>query len=69
MEETVHEYIRPMLARDGGDLEIVDIKGHLVYTKLTGACAGCAGAAETLKMMVEKVLKDHVDERIRVIEV
>jgi Fe-S cluster biogenesis protein NfuA len=41
----------------------------LVYCRLAGACRGCAGAAQTLKMMIEKTLKDTVDERLRVIAV
>ena len=69
IEAAVDEYIRPMLQQDGGDVEIIDIKDTLVYCRLAGACAGCAGAAQTLKMMVEKTLKDVVDERVRVIEV
>jgi NifU-like protein len=69
VEKALEEYIRPMLQRDGGDLEIVDIKGALVYCSLQGACAGCPGAAQTLKLMVEKTLKDVVDERIRVIAI
>ena len=58
-----------MLQNDGGDVEIVDIKGALVYCRLAGACAGCAGASQTLKMMVERTLKEMVDEHIRIIEV
>jgi NifU-like protein len=58
-----------MLQQDGGDLEIVDIKDTLTYCRLAGACAGCAGAAQTLRMMVEGTLKDNVDPRIRVIQV
>jgi Fe-S cluster biogenesis protein NfuA len=58
-----------MLKMDGGDVEIVDIKDTLVYCRLNGACAGCAGASQTLKMMVERNLKEQVDERIRVIEI
>ncbi|MBU0753544.1 MAG: iron-sulfur cluster assembly scaffold protein [Planctomycetes bacterium] len=69
VEKTVEEYIRPMLQKDGGDLEIVDIKDRLLYVRLGGHCAGCAGAAQTLKMMVERTLKDQVDEKIRVIEI
>ena len=41
----------------------------LVYCRLTGACKGCAGAGQTLRMLVEQTLKEMVDERIRVIEV
>ena len=65
VEQAMDEYIRPMLQKDGGDAEIVDIKDGIVYMR----CAGCAGAATTLKLLVEKTLKEQVDERIRVIGV
>jgi len=67
VERVMDEYVRPMLQRDGGDVEIVDIKDRLVYCRLVGACHGCAGASMTLKLMIEKTLKERVDERIRVI--
>lgn len=69
VEKAVDEYIRPMLQRDGGNLEIVDIKDNLVYCRLVGACQGCPGASQTLKMMIEKTLKDVVDEGLTVIAV
>ena len=69
VEGTIEEYVRPMLERDGGNIEIVDIKGQLVYVQLKGSCAGCINATATLKMMVEQTLKNRVDERIRVIAV
>lgn len=69
IEKTVVENIQPMLEKDGGGIEIVDIKEQLVYCALKGACAHCAGATQTLKVLVEKSLKDRVDQRIRVIEV
>ncbi len=69
VERVIDEVVRPQLARDGGDLEIVDIKDTLVYCRLVGACAGCVGASRTIKMMVEQALKERVDERIRVIAV
>lgn len=69
VERVVEEYVRPQLGADGGDMEIVDIKGTLVYVRLAGSCSGCANAAITLKMMVEQILKNQVDERVRVIAV
>lgn len=69
VEKVMDEFVRPSLKRDGGDIEIVDIKGTLIYCALKGACKGCMGATQTMKMMVERILKDQVDERIRVIEV
>ena len=67
IESVVDKYLRPMLQSDGGDMEIVDIKEHLVYVQLQGACHGCAGASMTLKLMIEENLKSRVDDRIRVI--
>jgi NifU-like protein len=69
VESTVDEYIRPMLKKDGGDIEIVDIKKLLVYVQLSGSCEGCVNSTATLKMMIEQTLKNRVDERIRVIAV
>ncbi|MGA2260479.1 MAG: iron-sulfur cluster assembly scaffold protein [Acidobacteriota bacterium] len=69
VEKAIEEYIRPSLHTDGGDIEIMDIKGNLVYCRLIGACTGCMGAGQTLKMMIERTLKDRVDERVRVIQV
>lgn len=69
VEKTVEQIVQPMLARDGGKIEIVEIKDNLVFCRLEGACAGCPSASQTLKLMIEKTLKDLVDERIRVIQV
>ncbi|MEJ2246586.1 MAG: iron-sulfur cluster assembly scaffold protein [Acidobacteriota bacterium] len=69
VEKVIDEYVRPSLKADGGDLELVDIKGTIIYCQLKGACSNCMGASQTLKMMVERILKDQVDERIRVVEV
>jgi NifU-like protein len=69
IEKTLDQYVRPMLVRDGGDVEIVDIKDTAVYCRLVGACAGCKGAGMTMKLMVERTLKEMVDDRIRIITV
>ncbi len=69
IEKIIDETVRPVLKGDGGDIELVDIKGWTVYCALRGACAGCMGAARTLQLIVERTLKDQVDERIRVVPV
>lgn len=69
VEKVVNDYVRPLLQRDGGDIELVDIKDQLVFARLSGACSGCAGAATTLKTMVEQTLKTQIDDNIRVIAV
>ena len=68
IEKTVEEEIRPVLKRDGGDLEIVDIKDNLVYVQLVGACDGCESASLTIETLVEMVLQDRLDPSIKVIQ-
>ena len=54
--------IRPMLQRDGGDVELVGIDGKTVKVKLRGACAGCPMSQMTLKNGIEKFLKEEIPE-------
>lgn len=61
--QEVIDLIRPDLQADGGNIELVDVTPEgVVKVKLQGACSGCPGAAMTLKMGVEKMLKKHVPE-------
>jgi NifU-like protein len=69
VEKALEDYVRPLLQKDGGDLELTDIKDTLVYVQLTGACAGCSKSGQTMKLMVERTLKETVDDRIKVITV
>ena len=64
--EAVINEIRPMLQADGGDIELVDVEGGVVKVRLRGACAGCPGAQMTLKMGVERRLKEQIPEVERV---
>lgn len=69
IDKIVDQYVRPILVRDGGDVEVVDIKDHTVYCRLAGACRGCSSANQTLRLLVERTLKEMIDEKIRVIDV
>jgi len=65
MKERVEEAlkkIRPALEADGGGIELVDIVDGVVRVRLKGACHGCPGAQMTLKMGVERILKEEVPE-------
>jgi Fe-S cluster biogenesis protein NfuA len=61
--QEVIEQIRPNLQADGGDIDLVDVTADgIVKVKLRGACHGCPGAAMTLKMGVERLLKSKIPE-------
>lgn len=65
--QQVIDEIRPNLQADGGDIELVDVtEDGVVKVRLRGACSGCPGAAMTLKMGVERVLKSRVPQVQRV---
>ena len=58
--EKALEKIRPMLQRDGGDIELVEVTDGVVKVRLTGACKGCPMSQMTLKQGVEKLLMKEV---------
>jgi len=61
--QQVIDQIRPNLQADGGDIELVDVtEDGTVKVRLQGACHGCPGAAMTLKMGVERMLKKSIPE-------
>ncbi|MCK4914368.1 MAG: NifU family protein [Planctomycetes bacterium] len=61
--QKVIEIIRPMLQNHGGDIELVDSNGSSkIRVRLQGACRGCPGAKMTLRMGVERLLKEHMPE-------
>lgn len=60
IQQVINEEIRPVLAEDGGDMELFDVDGDVVKVILKGACSGCASSTETLKLAIEATLKDRV---------
>jgi len=61
--EKVLDEIRPMLQADGGDVELVEVTDDgIVKVRLTGACSGCPLSTITLRMGIEKKLKESIPE-------
>ena len=61
--EEVIESIRPMLTADGGNVELVEVtKDGIVKLRLTGACGGCPMSTYTLRMGIERRLKEAIPE-------
>ena len=60
--EKALEKIRPALQADGGNIELVDVIDGVVKVRLTGACGSCPMSQMTLKMGVERALKQQVPE-------
>ncbi len=59
--EKALELIRPALQADGGDVELVEVSGDgVVKVRLKGACGSCPMSTMTLKMGIERTLKEKV---------
>ena len=67
--EKVLDELRPFLMADGGNVEIVEIDGPLVKVRLQGACGSCPSSTMTLKMGIERKLKEMIPEVSEVIQV
>ncbi len=60
--ETVLDEMRPYLMSDGGNVELVELDGPVVKLRLQGACGSCASSAMTLRMGIERRLKEMIPE-------
>ncbi len=66
IQQVIDQEIRPVLAEDGGDLELFDVVGDVVQVILKGACSGCTSSTETLKIAIEATLQDRVSPTLTV---
>jgi len=73
VDRIVDENIRQMLIMDGGDMEILDIKENGenidIYIRYLGACNGCASSSTGTLFAIENILKEKLDENIRVLPI
>ncbi|XP_031497083.1 nifU-like protein 1, chloroplastic [Nymphaea colorata] len=57
--------VRPYLISDGGDVEVVSVIDGVVSLKLQGACETCPSSTTTMKMGIERVLKENFGDQIK----
>jgi len=60
--EEILDKVRAGLKSEGGDIELVDVKGTVVYVKLKGACGTCPMSSLTMKNWVESSIKKEIPE-------
>ncbi|MCA1993478.1 MAG: NifU family protein [Coleofasciculus sp. S288] len=64
--ETVLDEMRPYLMADGGNVELVELDGPVVKLRLQGACGSCPSSTMTLKMGIERRLREIIPEVVEV---
>jgi len=60
--ENVLDELRPYLMSDGGNVELVELDGPIVKLRLQGACGSCPSSAMTLRMGIERRLREMIPE-------
>jgi Fe-S cluster biogenesis protein NfuA len=60
--EKVLDELRPYLMSDGGNVELVELDGPVVRLRLQGACGSCPSSAMTLRMGIERKLRESIPE-------
>ena len=66
--KVIDEEIRPQIEADGGTIELVDVDGKRVLVNLGGRCAQCRASAVTLHDLVQRILREQVEDDITVEE-
>ena len=73
IEKFLDEKIKPMLAIDGGSLELIDVREEddvtKVYVRYLGACSTCASGGFTLMAIEDELKKYFNTDKIKVIQV
>ena len=67
--EKVRDELRPFLMADGGNVEVVELDGPIVKVRLQGACGSCPSSTMTLKMGIERKMRESIPEVSEVVQV
>ena len=69
VQRVIDEVINPGIASHGGFVELVDVSDDTLYLRMGGGCQGCAASAATLRMGIERMVREQVPEIQEIIDV
>src|SRR5690606_36130399 len=69
VQQVIDEVINPGIAAHGGYVELVDVSDDTLYLRMGGGCQGCAASAATLRMGIERMVREQVPEIQEIIDV
>ncbi|MEI8393915.1 MAG: NifU family protein [Rhodospirillaceae bacterium] len=62
IKELLDERVRPVVARDGGDITFHGFKDGVVFLNMKGSCSGCPSSVATLRSGIENLLRHYIPE-------
>jgi Fe-S cluster biogenesis protein NfuA len=69
VKRLLNEQINPGVASHGGFVELIDVENNTVYLRMGGGCQGCGAADITLKMGIERMIREEVPQIYQVLDV
>ncbi|MEX2582733.1 MAG: NifU family protein [Gemmatimonadota bacterium] len=69
VQQVIDEVINPGIAAHGGFVELVDVSDETMYIRMGGGCQGCAASAATLRMGIERMIREQVPEIAEIVDV
>ncbi|EPS68303.1 hypothetical protein M569_06470, partial [Genlisea aurea] len=63
--DKVLDDVRPYLIADGGNVEVASVENGVVSLKLQGSCGSCPSSTTTMKMGIERALKEKFGEALK----
>lgn len=62
VQQVLDDMINPGVAAHGGFVELLDVQDDNVFIRMGGGCQGCGAADVTLKMGIERLIRDHIPQ-------
>jgi Fe/S biogenesis protein NfuA len=69
VQQVIDEVINPGIASHGGFVELVDVSDDTLYIRMGGGCQGCAASAATLRMGIERMVREQVPQIENIVDV
>jgi Fe/S biogenesis protein NfuA len=69
VQQVLDELVNPQIAAHGGAVELMDVADSTIYVRMTGGCQGCSASAATLRMGVERMVKDEIPDVTEVVDI
>src|SRR5690606_577084 len=69
VQQVIDQVINPGIASHGGFVEMVDVSDDSLYIRMGGGCQGCAASAATLRMGIERMVREQVPEITNIVDV
>lgn len=69
VQQVIDEVINPGIAAHGGFVELVDVSEDGMFIRMGGGCQGCAASQATLRMGIERMVREHVPEIENIVDV